>query len=199
MSDVRNQLDAIRTYVHDLFQNDATGHDFYHMERVAQLAKTISMEEKADTFICEAAAWLHDVGDKKLFTNPGQAMDHLDEFLIKINIERPTIEQIYDTTKDVSFSKGSIPTTIEGQIVQDADRLDAIGAIGIARTFAYGGATNQLIYQNGEPENTSVQHFYDKLLTIKDLMNTNYAKGLAKPRHAFLESYLKQFFREWES
>lgn len=198
MGNTNNQLSVIREYIHNLFHDDATGHDFYHMERVARMAKMIAMEEGADSFICESASWLHDVGDKKLFTNPEQARNEMGVFLTEIGIEPSIISQIYVAIDDVSFSKGNIPTTIEGKIVQDADRLDAIGAIGIARVFAYGGKKEQLIYHNEKPVNTSIQHFYDKLLKLGKLMNTQTAKEIAQERHIFMESYLDQFFLEWK-
>ncbi|WP_404452800.1 HD domain-containing protein [Virgibacillus necropolis] len=194
----KDQLQTIRDYVFELFHNDATGHDYYHMERVARMAKTIAEKEGADSFICETAAWLHDIGDKKLFTNPEQARNEMDDILTKIEIDRNSIELIYEAIKDVSFSKGKTPATLAGEIVQDADRLDAIGAIGISRVFAYGGTKEQLIYHDENPENTSIQHFYDKLLKLKNLMNTPTAIKIAQERHAFMEAYLDQFFREWK-
>lgn len=192
------RLSAIRDYVYNLFHDDATGHDFYHMKRVARMAKTIGVEEGANSFICESAAWLHDIGDKKLFTDPERTRSELDAFLMKIGIDRNTIEQIYQAIDDVSFSKGNTPVTLEGKIVQDADRLDAIGAIGIARVFAYGGTREQLIYHDDKPENTSIQHFYDKLLNLKKRMNTHAAKEIANERHIFMENYLDQFYFEWK-
>lgn len=190
-------LNAIRDYVYKLFHDDATGHDYYHMERVARMAKAIAREEGADLFICESAAWLHDIGDKKLFSKPEQARSEMDVFLKKIGSDRTTIEQINEAIKDVSFRKGSTPATLAGKIVQDADRLDAIGAIGIARVFAYGGTREQLIYNDDKPENTSIQHFYDKLLKLKGRMNTETAKEIAQNRHIFMENYLNQFYSEW--
>lgn len=192
------KLDVMRDYVYNLFQDDATGHDFYHMERVARMAKTIAVEEGADSFICESAAWLHDVGDKKLFTNPELARSDMNLFLSKIGLERNMIDQIYEAIDDVSFSKGNIPAGLEGKIVQDADRLDAIGAIGIARVFAYGGTREQLIYHEERTENTSIQHFYDKLLRLKNMMNTQTAKEIAEERHGFMEKYLDRFLLEWK-
>lgn len=197
MENSKTQLHAIRNYVFNLFHDDATGHDFYHMERVARMAKTIAVKEGADSLICESAAWLHDIGDKKLFDNPEQAWNELHDFLTKLEINRSTIEQIYEAISDVSFSKGKTPATIEGRIVQDADRLDAIGAIGIARVFAYGGTKEQLIYHDEKPDNTSIQHFYDKLLKLKNRMNTQTAIEIAQERHAFMKTYLDQFFVEW--
>lgn len=190
------QMQKIRNYVFDRFHDDATGHDFQHMKRVAETAKYIASEENSNPFICEAAAWLHDIGDSKLFANPEQAIEEMYSFLKSLFIAGEEITQIRDAIKDVSFSKGNVPTTLEGKIVQDADRIDAIGAIGIARTFAYGGAKGQPIYHE-ENDNNSIQHFYDKLLKIKDLLHTSAARKLAENRHSFMEKYLDQFYKEW--
>ncbi|WP_067725540.1 HD domain-containing protein [Oceanobacillus damuensis] len=190
------QLSSIREYAMQLFGDDATGHDYFHMERVARMAKQIAEAEKANPFICEAAGWLHDVGDQKLFSDPNKAIENMRLFLTSILLTDKEIVLIERIIKAVSFSKGEVPDQLEGKIVQDSDRLDAIGAIGIARTFAYGGANNQLIH-HPEHTATSIQHFFDKLLKLKQLMNTNTAKEIAEERHQFTEIYLKQFFREW--
>ena len=192
-----NQLEAIRDYVFTFFHRDVTGHDFDHMKRVAIMAKKIAEDIEADLFICEAAAWLHDIGDRKLFTNPEEAITKMNIYLASISIEESNIKEINRIIETVSYQKGLIPDSIEGKIVQDADRLDAIGAIGIARTFQFGGANKQMIYQPGQ-SNTSIEHFYDKLLNIKDLMHTDYAKEIAEERHTFMETFLKQFYHEWQ-
>ncbi|MFZ3579345.1 HD domain-containing protein [Virgibacillus sp. DJP39] len=191
-------LQAIHDYVREQFAEDATGHDYYHMVRVVRMAKEIAKQEGGDLFVCEAAGWLHDIGDKKLFSDPGKARVDMDVFLSDLAIEKHTIQEIHLAINDVSFSKGKIPNTLEGKIVQDADRLDALGAIGIARVFAYGGSRDQLIYHEKVTNDTSVDHFYEKLLLLKNLMNTQSAKEIAKERHAFMEAYLKQFFIEWK-
>jgi uncharacterized protein len=191
------QLIAIRNYVYHLFHEDVTGHDYFHMKRVANLAKQIGKRENGDVFICEVAAWIHDVGDHKLFINPDVVWDDLLIFLQSISITDKQIHQISAAVKDVSFSKGqTIPLTLEGKIVQDADRIDAIGAIGIARTFAYGGANKQFIHHPTHQQ-TSIQHFDDKLLKLKDLMHTATAIGIAEKRHRFMEQFLFQFMQEW--
>ena len=191
------QLLAIRNYIYHLFHEDVTGHDYYHMKRVARLAKQIAKQEHGHAFICEAAAWVHDVGDHKLFINPAVAWSDLLIFLRSIHVTEKQIDQITDAVKNVSFSKGiSTPSTLEGRIVQDADRIDAIGAIGIARTFAYGGANNQLIHHPTQKQ-TSIQHFDEKLLKLKDLMHTETATAIARERHQFMEQFLVQFMQEW--
>ncbi|WP_188453905.1 HD domain-containing protein [Virgibacillus oceani] len=191
------QLKSIREYVKNIFQDDATGHDYFHMKRVAKVAKLIAEKENADSFVTEAAGLLHDVGDHKLFNNPSAVLDEMYLFLKSIHVQDDDIEKIKIAMKDVSFSKGNVPVTLEGKIVQDADRIDAIGAIGIARTFAFGGAKGQLIYHDAHNESTSIQHFHDKLLKLKELIHTTTAKKMANERHAFMEAFLKEFHREW--
>src|SRR5690625_87512 len=190
-------IKAIEQYVESLFSKDSTGHDFYHMKRVARLAKIIAQKENADVFVCEAGALVHDIGDKKLFEHPEQAIEKMKHFFRSIKIEEYVIEQILIAIKDISFRNQGVPETKEGKIIQDADRLDAIGAIGIARTFAYGGAANQLIYDPESNKNTTIHHFYEKLLLIKDQMNTNYAKQIAEKRHQFMQLFLEKFYNEW--
>ncbi|WP_174613560.1 HD domain-containing protein [Virgibacillus ihumii] len=192
-----DKIAAIRDYVFAIFSSDATGHDFHHMSRVADAARTISEAENANPFICEAAAWIHDIGDEKLFADRTEAINDLTAFLLSSGITRDETRKILQAAEDVSFRKGNVPDTLEGKIVQDADRLDAIGAVGIARTFAYGGSNGQLIWSSTESDGTSIQHFYDKLLLLKGRMNTNSAIRIAEKRHRFMEMYLDQFFSEW--
>ncbi|MFC3038891.1 HD domain-containing protein [Virgibacillus xinjiangensis] len=191
-------LKEIQDYTYHLFEEDVTGHDFHHMRRVAGMAKHISKNEAADPFIAEAAAWLHDIGDRKLFSRPEESLEKLHDFLQSLHPDSTTIENIEAAFKDTSYHKGEIPKTKEGMIVQDADRLDAIGAVGIARTFAYGGANEQPIHGNGDRA-TSIQHFYDKLLHLQDTLHTGTAKEIALERHQFLLTFLKQFHREWQA
>lgn len=199
MDNKATQLSMIQKYVYNLFHRDVTGHDFFHMQRVAKMAKQIAVKEKANQFICEASGWLHDIGDKKLFNDPEEQYEKLYHFLKSIQVTENEITRINHCIRHVSFSQGKTPETIEGKVIQDADRLDAIGAIGIARTFAFGGAKNQLIYDDVHKMNTSVQHFYDKLLKLKNLMNTKTGSKIAAKRHAFMEEYLTNFFNEWNN
>ncbi|WP_186577754.1 HD domain-containing protein [Aquibacillus kalidii] len=194
------KLTQIEKYVHSLFHDDASGHDYYHMKRVAIAAKRLAEREGADTFIAEAAGWMHDIGDKKLFEDPQAAQDQLDNFLIGLELTNEQISAIKKAMKDVSFSKGNIPRTLEGKIVQDADRLDAIGAIGIARTFAYGGVKGRPFFTENKEDIsiTSIQHFHDKLLRLKELMNTESARAIAVQKHQFMETFLDQFHKEWD-
>ncbi|MBP1949614.1 HD domain-containing protein [Virgibacillus litoralis] len=191
------KLEAICDYIYNIFSNDTTGHDYHHMKRVARITSSIAKQEGADQFIAEAAAWIHDVGDSKLFLNSSYELDKLNEFLQTINCTQNQMKLINIAAKDVSFSKGTTPATLEGKIVQDADRIDALGAIGIARTFAFGGSKGQLIWDDNNKENTSVQHFYDKLLKLKDLMHTSSGRRIAEERHNYMKNYLDQFFHEW--
>ncbi|WP_226376838.1 HD domain-containing protein [Oceanobacillus halotolerans] len=136
------QIGKIKQYIYEQFKDDVTGHDYYHMRRVALCSKDIALKENSDPILCEVAGWVHDIGDQKLFSDPEYAKRNLCTFMKDIGLNDKVIDDINQTVKDVSFRKGAIPNTLEGKIVQDADRLDAIGAIGIARTFAYGGANN---------------------------------------------------------
>ncbi|WP_246001095.1 HD domain-containing protein [Oceanobacillus piezotolerans] len=190
------QIEMIKSYVNKLFQADTTGHDFYHLKRVTSLAKHIAKREQADISLTVAAAWLHDVGDEKLFPDPDNARRELRHFLFSIGITKEDIDSIFDIISNISFRKGKTPRSFEGKIVQDADRLDAIGAIGVARTFAYGGSVGQPIYHE-EMNEHSIQHFYDKLLKITELMHTSTAKQIANDRHQYMVDFLTRFEKEW--
>lgn len=188
------------------------GHDWHHVLRVNQTAKKIAKKEKADLFIVELAVLFHDIADSK-FTNGDEtiAPKKIKDFLISVKIDEETIEKINYIVEHMSFKKNQpMEKSLEFKIVQDADRLDAIGAIGIARAFSFGGYKNRLIYNPDEKPNlnqtkeeyvkaegTTINHFYEKLLLLKDLMNTESAKKLAEKRHKFMEKYLDQFYKEW--
>jgi uncharacterized protein len=184
-----------------------SGHDWWHLERVRKMALYIQkMENQGDRFIIELAALLHDVNDRK-FRKPGnnEAGTIINDLLSDVGAERKIIKEVNKINKYISFSTSESPDnkSFEFMIVQDADRLDAIGAIGVARAFNYGGFKNNPIFdpdekENGK-ENTTIGHFYDKLLLLKDLMNTPTAKALAEKRHAFLEEFLTAFYSEWEN
>lgn len=205
---------ATATYVEELLSGEGSGHDWWHIYRVWQNAKSIAAYEAADMFTVELAALLHDIGDHKFHNGDetvGPRMAR--EWLEKQNIEEQTIIHVCSIIKDLSF-KGANTTsampTIEGCIVQDADRLDAIGAIGIARTFAYGGHKNRELYNpkikpvlhdSFEAYKSStaptINHFYEKLLLLKDRMHTETARKLAMQRHEYMEGFLAQFYAEW--
>ena len=174
-------------YIENIFRDNADGHDTAHSLRVYRNALHLSdFYPDCDKRIVLLAALLHDVDDHKLFDTENNA--NARRFLETQNLSTEEIEQICSIINNVSFSKnrGKRPESIEGKIVQDADRLDALGAIGIARTFAYGG-------KNGRSLEESLQHFYDKLLLLKDEMNTEEAKRLATERHKYLEGFIAEF------
>ena len=176
-------------YVRELFAGNADGHGFDHTLRVWRNAMLIAeTEPECDRETVALAALLHDADDHKLFATENNA--NARRFLEDHGITGEKAERICETVNSVSFSKnrGKRPETPEGRIVQDADRLDAIGAVGIARTFAYGG-------KHGRTPEDSIEHFHEKLLLLKDMMNTEKAKELAGARHAFME----EFLREWDA
>jgi uncharacterized protein len=202
-------LEETEKWVWQILSKDTTGHDFWHVHRVVNLAEKIAAKEGANVFVCRMAALLHDVADEKLVNDVEAANNEILHFMNKIGVEQNVIQAIWDAMKDVSF-KGNHkePTTLEGKVVQDADRLDAIGAIGVARTFAYGGSKGHklhdpdvnvedrsLSYRN--PNKSSIHHFYEKLLKLKDFLNTSTAKAIAEKRHRFMENFLEQFYEEW--
>ncbi|TFD99045.1 HD domain-containing protein [Dysgonomonas capnocytophagoides] len=185
-------------YIKETFLREGTGHDYYHIERVVINSRKILQTEKADGFLVELAAWLHDLGDHKLHNGVDKSEELINAFLNSLVVAQPIIDRVIEIVSQVSFSKGNRPSSIEAEIVQDADRLDAIGAIGIARCFAYGGSKHRILYSpdEKEKESSSIQHFYDKLLKIKGLINTESAKLIAARRHSFMEEYLAEFYRE---
>lgn len=196
--DDKKVLQITQKWIQAEFSGEGTGHDYFHIERVVKVARRIAQQEKANLFLVELAAWLHDVGDYKLHDGVDKSEELIRAFLSELNLSEQIISQTIEIVSQVSFSKGNQPTSLEAKIVQDADRLDALGAIGIARVFAYGGSKQREIYNSENPAMTSIQHFYDKLLKLKDLMNTDAAKKIAEERHLFLENYLAQFYKEWE-
>ncbi|MBE7070684.1 MAG: HD domain-containing protein [Ruminococcaceae bacterium] len=177
-------------YVRELLGNNSGGHDLSHSMRVYKNAMMIAEREPgADLTVVALASILHDVDDHKLFDHENN--ENARAFLSGKGVSGELTEEIVGVIDSVSFSKnrGKKPGTLEGQIVQDADRLDAMGAIGIARTFAYGG-------EHGRSIEESIKHFYDKLLLLKDELNTDTAKGLATKRHGFLEAYIAEIKEE---
>ena len=203
---------AIR-YVKDFFEGDASGHDYYHSLRVYKMAMKLAEKEGGDREIIALSALLHDVDDYKVTGEDTGELKNAVEFLRSEKYPEEGIGQICEIISRVGFSsEDSVQTTLEGKIVQDADRLDGMGAMAIARTFAYGGTKGRAIYlpeqaprRNMTPEeyrnNTescSINHFYEKLLLLKDLMNTETARKIAEYRHAYMVQYLDEFFREWD-
>ena len=190
------------------------GHDWFHVKRVWKISKIIAQHEVCDTLLVELSALLHDIADPKFHAGDETlALKISTEFLEREGVDPATIEKVLFIIKNISFKhRGEFPADlpIELKIVQDADRLDAIGAIGIARTFNFGGFKNNLMYHPDIPpklnmskdeykknSGTTINHFYEKLLLLKDLMHTAKARELASERHVFMENFLQQFYREW--
>jgi uncharacterized protein len=187
---MQQMIDAAKEYIRELFAENADGHGLEHALRVYRNAILIAETEPgADKQIVALGALLHDADDHKLFHTENNA--NARRFLEAQGVGQETADRICEAINAVSFSqnRGKRPETIEGQLIQDADRLDAIGAVGIARTFAYGG-------KHGRTPEDSIAHFHEKLLLLKDLMNTEKAKELAEERHAFMEAFLREWDRE---
>ncbi len=189
------------------------GHDWWHIHRVMVNTKIIAEKEKADLLICELGALLHDIADPK-FHNGDEKKGSViaKNYLLKEKLTVQQIDAIIDIIENISFAGGKVTKnkSLELQVVQDADRLDAMGAIGIARAFNYGGFKNRLLYDPSIPARNysnaaeyrnsnapTLNHFYEKLLLLKDLMNTQTGKYMALERHEFMLSYLKEFHKEW--
>ena len=204
--------EALR-YVEAFFRQEFSGHDYFHTFRVFKMATHIALEEKADLEIVQLAALLHDVDDRKLSPATTAQKTNARIFLKEQQVDDATVSRILDIIDQISYAgKDSVvPSTLEGKCVQDADRLDAIGAIGIARAFAYGGHHNRLMYHPeilpntdmGKEEyynhqSTTINHFYEKLFLLTDMMNTPAAKKIAVARQAYMKEYIAEFFDEWE-
>ena len=192
-------IDRAMDYARKIFKGDVSGHDFDHTMRVFYMATTIAREENADLETVQLAALLHDVDDRKLSPHTCENKDNAVSFLWENGVNQEKIKEIIQIISQISFSAGNgAPSTLEGMCVQDADRLDAIGAIGIGRAFAFGGSRGRRIHDpEGKDTTTTIQHFYDKLLLLKDRMNTVTGKTLAHQRHRFMEDFLQQFYDEW--
>lgn len=190
------------------------GHDWFHIQRVYKNTLAIAKNEKCDLLVCQLGALLHDIADSK-FHNGDEEIGpkKARQFLESENVSEDVIEHVIQIINNISFKGGNFEkqfNSIELQIVQDADRLDAIGATGIARTFNYGGFKNRTIYnpeiapnltmskeEYKNSEAPTINHFYEKLLLLKDKMNTVSGKKIAAKRHEFMETYLEQFYAEW--
>ncbi|MBP2000275.1 uncharacterized protein J2Z69_001294 [Paenibacillus shirakamiensis] len=211
MNQQENIITLAEQFVRQALQSDYTGHDWWHIDRVRKLTLELATLEQADPFVCELAALLHDIADEKLNESKQQGLDRVRDWL-RIHVSSMEIlEHVMLIVATMSYNGGVNPRmeTIEGKVVQDADRLDAMGAIGIARAFTYGGAKGRAMHDPQKViasdvvdyranDQTTLAHFYIKLLKLKDLMNTTYAKELAEQRHIFMEQFLQQFYGEWE-
>lgn len=208
-------IKQVAVVVRQKLEGEGSGHDWWHIYRVWKMAQHIGREESADMFVVELTALLHDIADWKFHDGDDTVGPRVArEILIQHDVPEEIINHVCEIISTMAFKgavvKGEI-RTLEGKVVQDADRLDAIGAIGIARAFAYGGykgwpihnpeqksTTHQTKEQYAKREGPTINHFYEKLLLLKDRMNTRTAKQLAEGRHRFMEEYLKRFFQEWE-
>ncbi|WP_456448463.1 HD domain-containing protein [Oceanithermus sp.] len=204
------RVQAFGRRVESAFSGDESGHDWWHVWRVWRLARRIAAAEGADPLLVELAALGHDVEDHKL----GRTEGTLAAWLTEAGVDEATAARVVEITQRVSFKGAGVPDampTLEGRVVQDADRLDAIGAIGIARAFAYGGARGRLLYDPAEtPElharfedykktnSSSLMHFYEKLFLLKERLHTPTARAIAEERHAFMERFVQRFLAEWE-
>ncbi len=215
MVDFMDIVPRTANYIKKELQGEGTGHDWWHVERVWKSAKTIARSENANLLVVELGALLHDIADHKFHNGDDTIGPKMARQWLEQNGQpRDIIEAVEHIVEHVSFKGAGVENpmqSLEGKIVQDADRLDAMGAIGIARTFAYGGSKNREIYNpNIKPElhqtfdaykkstAPTINHFYEKLLLLKDGMYTQTGKKMAEERHRFMEEYLQRFYGEWE-
>lgn len=206
-------VDQTTAYVKEQLAGAEAGHDWHHIQRVLNNAETILAEESANQFVVTLACLLHDIADAKFYDGDeelGPKRTH--SFLKQFDIEKEVIDEVVFIVKHISFKSETLPLVEKPkafQIVQDADRLDALGAIGIARTFNYGGYKNRPLYDAEIPPKTkqtkaeykkstapTINHFYEKLLLLKDKMNTHTGRKLAQQRHDFMLQFLDEFFAE---
>lgn len=213
-----NKIEVIQSaeeYAQQLHESDTTGHDFEHILRVRHIALQIAKTEEVDSFVVELASLLHDTVDKKLFKNLNQAWQHLNNWMNAVSLPLNIQQELVHILKYISYNggknKGKL-NSLAGKVVQDADRIDALGAIGIARTFQFSGHFKEPMHissikprdlntmtaeqYHNEP-NTAINHFYEKLLLLKDQMNTTKGYEIAETRHDFMIQFLNQFFDEW--
>lgn len=211
---MKSPIEQTAEFVKDSLRNAEGGHDWWHIYRVWQSAKTIAAKENVNMEVVELAALLHDIADSKFHNGdeeigPQKAAD----FLLSISVDLETVHHVQEIIRNISYKtsfEGAPFTSIELEVVQDADRLDAIGAMGIARAFSYGGFKQREFYNPDIPANLNmskeeyktsnaptINHFYEKLLLLKDKMNTQTGRELAMQRHLFMEAFLEQFYAEW--
>ncbi|WP_064091380.1 HD domain-containing protein [Rossellomorea aquimaris] len=209
----RTELGNVMKFLKSEYLSECTGHDWYHLERVKDLSRIIAMKENVTNLhIVELAALLHDIPDEKLNSSKEAGDEKLEKIISSLSLTLKEKGQLISIIYSISFKGGNEAplTSLEAKVVRDADRLDSIGAIGIARAFAYGGYKGQPIYdpnisvrkemtveeyRNGK--SSSIHHFYEKLLRIKDLMCTETGRQLAEERHTYMLQFLEQFYKEW--
>lgn len=209
-----NIINNAINFVQQKLEGAEAGHDWFHIERVWKLSRHLQKREGGDLLVIELAALLHDIADPKFHDGDETVATRIaTEFLSEQKVEQEILEKVIFILKNMSFkNRNDAPKDLplELKIVQDADRLDAIGAIGIARTFNFGGYKNNLMYDPAiEPQlhqskedykksnGTTINHFYEKLLLLKDLLNTSAAKEIAEHRHQFMLLFLAEFYKEW--
>lgn len=215
---MKNMQDVILStveFVKKTLQDAEGGHDWFHIERVWKTARTIAETEEVDSTIVELAALLHDIADSKFHHGDETVGPRIArEFLNEKQLPAEVIDHVVKIIENISFKGGNHASDFSSRelmVVQDADRLDALGAIGIARAFNYGGFKNRALYDPAVPPNLNmdretykkntaptINHFYEKLLLLKDRMNTDTGKIMAVQRHQFMEKFLEEFYREWE-
>jgi uncharacterized protein len=212
---VHSAVTATEAFVKAKLSSEGTGHDWWHVDRVVNAARTMHATEGGDWLTIHLALLLHDVGDRKVINQPNDDYSIAEDFLNEQKVDHDRINHVMHIIKTMSFSKSFddslvIDKTIEWKIVQDADRLDAIGAIGVARAFAYGGSKSRLLYnpeyiaeeistteQYKNIESSTLHHFYEKLFLLKDSLNTDTALAIAAKRDAFMHQFVDQFLDEW--
>jgi uncharacterized protein len=208
-------VDATATHVRQVLAGEGTGHDWWHVERVWRVARRIAQQEQVDLFVVDLAALLHDIADWKFHGGDESAGTRAARAWLEfMGVDQDTVGHVCGIVHDLSFRGANVAASMgsrEGMVVQDADRLDALGAIGIARAFAYGGFRNRPLYDPGiqpqlhdsfeaykRSEGTTINHFYEKLVLLKDRMHTPTGRQLAEERHQFMLDFLQHFFDEWE-
>ncbi|PWI30077.1 phosphohydrolase [Flavobacteriaceae bacterium LYZ1037] len=212
----QEQIENTKTFVKETLKHAEGGHDWFHILRVYKNALLISKKEEVDGFVVQLGALLHDIADSKFHDGDETVGPKLaQDFLTRIHVEKDVIEHVVNIIENISYNSSLDPSKTfkspELDVVQDADRLDALGAIGIARTFNYGGFKNRALYNPDilpdlnmskdvykKSTAPTINHFYEKLLLLKDLMNTKTGKLIAEKRHEFMMLYLEQFYAEWE-
>ena len=205
-------IEQALTYVREKFEKEYSGHDYFHTLRVFKMATHIAECESADTETVQLAALLHDADDRKLSPDTYETLGNARAFLTSNGVDVGRIETICRIIREISFGANDVPpTTLEGMCVQDADRLDAIGAVGIARAFAYGGSHQRLMHHpdiSPKPNmtkeeyrasnSTTVNHFYEKLFKLTSMMNTQTAKIIAESREEYMRGFIDEFMAEWD-